>query len=353
MTKGTITEIANIISKERDGVKATNNYVAFYETRPFRARLNAYHQIRKQVYDDDNNRNKYYFDRVATFMEDYKDELTEEDVFKLKRLLRLPLNKQNQIEHSFKSYLSTRQLSLKLREIRTCIAPLYDFKMPPDWKSQATRQVKARREILQGVSTTRENEGHFKLSNEQLMDIIIKAREIVDSPTITKKTKEYPNLIVSLMILTGRRLVEVCKTMTLLPVEGNEFQARVDGIAKRREDQQGILSDVIPLLHPLSKIQEALESARRHKQYTSNEECALKMASCTTAATTRLFGCRLSHTARRNIYLEAAYENKEKESRFLVGDHAVSKRQWMNMALYMQKPRLEDIDYYTRIEIVK
>lgn len=353
MSKGVITSIANLISKDRDGTKATSEFMAYYESRPARARLNAYHQIRKIIYDDDANRNKYYFDRVKRFMEDYKDELTEEDMLKLKKLLRMPLYKQNQIEHSFKSYLSTKELSRKLREIRTCIAPLYAFTIPSDWKTQANMQVKSRREELQGVSASRENEGHFKLSKEALNMIISKARDIVESPNINKKVREYPNLVVSLMILTGRRLVEVCRTMTLLPIDGEEYQARVDGIVKRHEGQLGIISDTIPLLYPFQKIQAALESVRAFKSFSSNEECASRMASRATTATKRLFGCRLSHAARRNIYLEAAYANKEDENHFLVGDHAVSKRQWMNMALYMQKPKLEDIDYYTRIEVVE
>lgn len=353
-SKGIISDIAKVITDERDAVKAMAIFEDHYKDHLPRSRMTAYHQIRKEVYDNDENRNKYYAERIEAFRASHQATLTEEDHAKLNELLAMPLKKQNQVEQSFRSYLSTRDLSKELREIRSCIAPLYQFKMPVEWKREAVADIKARRLVLQGVLKDRKNRGHFKITNDDLNTIVEKARSKVIQTSAKGMTKRlYAELVASLMILTGRRLVEICKTLTLYPVENEEFQARVSGIAKTRIGQPTSEVAVIPLLAPFEVLQDALLRIREFRQFFTNEECALKVSPCSSRACVRLFGLKLSHTVRRNIYLEAAYLRREEENHFLVNDKSVPRRQWMNMALYMCPVKLEDIDFYTRMEVVK
>jgi hypothetical protein len=344
---GVVAKTARIIAEERDGEKASNYFNAFYEVRPARAAYNAFHQVRKLIYDNDCNRNKYYEDRVLAFIESHSDRLTEDDQAKLKKLLRSSLRYQNQVENGRYRFLSSQDLDIELRNIRSCIAPLYKFLLPVDVRTQALSILSTRRKS----GKDREDRTEFKISKSQIDDIIEVARNRIKTYTITRRTNQYPELLMSLMILTGRRSVEVAMMTSFIKVENEPYQAIVTSLSKERFPDEG-RSGTIPLLAPFDDIMNALKSVRDFKQFKSHRDFDRRACSLLPKASLRLFGIKLSHSLRRNIYLEASYSRREMENHFMIQDHAVVKRQWMSYALYLSPSKLTNLDFYSRIEVI-
>jgi len=126
---------------------------------------------------------------------------------------------------------------------------------------------------------------------------------IADEAVSTSRIKANAlRTVEALCLLTGRRKWEIISTLRVRSVEGEPYQARVEGVCKGDEAR----SFVIPLLAPLETVIAGLVKVRRFEGRIEKGKYTV----------TSLFGKCVSHTVFRDLYASAAYQRRESQNHF-------------------------------------
>ena len=212
-------------------------------------------------------------------------------------------------------------------------APFYDFKLPAEIGELRRKRVNENDEARQAHKIGEKST--YEISVIDAIGIVEKAREVI-LDNIGSITDWYNN-VAAIQILSGRRTYEVICSLFYTPAS-LPFQANVVGIAKKHQLKvDGYEQHTIPLLCPYSEFEKAMDRIRQYKPYNPDTDDATEItpmhSRSIATATKRLFGRRLNHTQKRNLYAEMAWRRRHIENLFLIGEQSCSKHTWFSRAL--------------------
>lgn len=317
--------------EDEDPGKAMEILLARYEDKQAQASaiVSQVANIRRHILLNNSYRRPGYTEEIRALMKGMNE--WSEDYQRLQRLLTFSLLKQHSVYMDKKPFLENQEANKTLKLIRPCKAALYDFKTPKDIYTSHHKNVRERVRAQQ-FHRLKERE-HYTFSITEAETYIQKARSVLQQPILSPET--YYDIAAALCLLSGRRNFEILKELSIQPGK-TEYQARVYGLCKKqvqgRPDCEGV---DIPLLCPYWEFEFGLATLRNFRDWIDEPNSARisgKTSRGISNACFRLFGRKLSHTQKRNIYSEMAYLNKENNG-FLVGEESCSKNFWIASAL--------------------
>ena len=325
--KGITKQLIAAIVAAKDPDQATQLLTSSYSADQSISMYSTWSRVRQHIAKDPINRNKYYFYRLEQLMK--HDGLPPEDFLKLESLKESPLYYQHRVQSSRRKYLSSDVHDKWLHLIPALIAPVYKFVLPETIVS--TRKCILSQRAKMDQTHCRKIKSEYKCSDVQLQDWINISKATVASIPVVS-TKQYYEVIVSLQLLTGRRNYEIINSLEIKPVIDNKYQAHVCGILKRGLKNEE--TDIIPINEEFVIIDHALRSLREFKRLLGDPSAVNSQVGGSIAkASLRLFNRKLTHTQKRNLYVEVAWREREKKNKFCVGEESCSRTVWVGKAL--------------------
>lgn len=282
--------------------------------------------IRQAICADNRYRSKHYFPRLASIME----RSSQDDYDRLKVLYNAPLKAQHRISIQKKPFLQDRRLDQELKDLKPVKSYMYDFVLPPEIVSDAMHQNHL--SMIEAQSHQRQPLESYKMSEAKAIDIIETCIGVLSDNLIDES--DYWKNMVALQIVSGRRNYEILMTLNYTRAS-HPFQANVSGILKKKtlSDQDNTVY-TIPLLCSYALFQKAMDRFRDVRDvYGTPKEVSSMLGGKLNTACKRMFGRRLTHTQKRNIYSEMAYRRRHEENHFLINDQSCSKSMWIVQAL--------------------
>lgn len=338
-------KFARMVIEEREPEKAMSELIKRYDD-PIKCCQSIYSmwsRVRSVIAKDENNRNKYYHDRMKVLLRLIPRSSPDYDlVKKLKECGSLA--QQHQVHASRRKFLSDLDLDKKLKLIKPLKAVVYRFVLPPEIASARNEKLieNAKRQQFHQDRPKEE----YVFSSSEVEGILTIAKETLDECRELKSYKRFYELVVALQVLSGRRNIEILSTLVAVP-STHPYQLEVAGIAKKSPIKDYGYC-VIPLLVPSTDFIRGLGLARDfldYKEPVSQEVLNSRHSNKIGLASRRIFGRKLTHTMKRNIYLELAYKRRD-ENGYLVGDQSCSKSVWCAMALCHDDPMPSVVDHY-------
>lgn len=250
----------------------------------------------------------------------------QSDKQKLQELLNASLQTQHRVYTQAKPYLLDYDLDMELKEIPACFESFYQFQLPSH--------------ILDYYHYSRENNDistqthskldrdRYSLTQEEADRIVLVSTECIQDD-IRSVASFYEN-VVSLQVLSGRRNAEILYTLIWAPAS-HPYQTTVAGLTKSKSADGLDRPYTIPLLCSYELFDRAMNRVRNYRSYSSIEDTH-SAAKYILKASERMFGRRLAHSEKRNLYSEMAWRRRQ-ENGFLTGEQSCSKHYWVAMAL--------------------
>lgn len=288
----------------------------------------AFHNHRRLYLKNESNRTPEYEFELRALIDKIKQEGSEEDVNRATHLLSAPLIEQNRVYSLPKcKYLDNPEHDLLLHNIRPCTPVFYDFVAPHFIREAATAKTRARR--VERMMQTDGRDYNFSLAELDRIVAIAK-HAIYTMPTPLATSGDYCRVAAALTILTGRRVGEIVKTLSHQPGP-TPFQATVSGVTKGRV-LKSTETFTIPLLVPYSDMKMAMDAVRAFRTITGDYDDPQMGSIYATmgGVSKKMFARSLTHTQKRNIYIEMAYRDKENNGFMPQG---CSKDAWVKLAL--------------------
>lgn len=280
------------------------------QDRPSR-RVAAFAAVRTRILRTDEYKHPDFEARVRALMA--HEDLTDHDRQRLLDLLGSPLRTIRWAQTNRSLGFDSRELYQRFREIPSVQDPFYQFVVPPELMDQA-RQDRQKR-IAEDHRHHTKPSPNYHFSDKEVAEMVVQAREWCESDHDWTKRIYSMQLLEALGLLTGRRKWELCSTLKMRSVPGNEYQAEVRGIAKKLMDMQWRR---IPLLAPLSVVVRAMVHVRVYPHRQGD------YGSCR-----RLFP-RLTHTRYRDLYARLCYQERDKNQFY---PDSCSELWWKSQAL--------------------
>lgn len=266
--------------------------------------------------------------------------VTKEDREKLISLLKSNLRQQHRVYTSRKKYLTDEKLDALLKQIPACVSSLYEFVLPESLLKERKRQLMERAMQDQRHERKSRAEYTFELAdaNAYLSAANVQLKKAFDKAALTKHD-EYYDLVVALQLVSGRRNYEIMKSL-IVSKASHPYQATVSGICKRDSLRDYAYEPQnIPLLCPFDLFESCLVILREFQEfYGTSSQTNSFVSGRIASASKRVFGRKLTHTQKRNIYVELAYLRREEENHFLIGNQSCSKAVWVARALCHSEP---------------
>lgn len=280
-------------------------------------------QARMFILHNEANRNFAFTDQVKDLIRicDRSDQVLLSD------LIDMPCVEQHKIIESSTPYLGDLEYDEYLKGLMVMMPEFYVFAFPSDmelWfkELEKDRNMKAMFHRLKPAA-------EYNFDKEEIDDIISTSKKILTRNGIYTN-KQYYEAVVAMQIATGRRSTEIVNSINIFP-SSHPYQAIVSGVLKdsRRFDEM----IPIPLLAPYQDVERTYRQLREFKNMSgyTNVQIHAMTSSNITNASKRLFGRRLTHTQKRNIYCEVAYSLRHSENHFLT--ESCSKEAWVASAL--------------------
>lgn len=309
--------------QEKDPLKALAVLRNAYPNREDSMRaMSMWKRVRMTILHHEANRNFSFPDQVREII----PTCTREDQVKLEDLIEFPCVEQHKILSSNLPYLGDLEADMLVKQCSPMMQEFYEFSFPDDmfiWAKELTaeRNTKA---LYHKIKPQED----YNITREEINTIIEKCKDVISYPSISN-SKKYYEMVVAIQILTGRRPTEILNAVTFYP-SSHRYQAQVTGLLKNTTRMDDIIS--IPLLAPFPNIERGFRMLREFKNFSdmTNVEISNGTHGSIDIATKRLFGRRLTHTQKRNIYCETAYDRRHTENEFLPN---VSKQVWIASAL--------------------
>ena len=307
-------------------------------------------RVRSKLLRNESNRSKKYTELLITILESLNPVTVEDvhDYHSIKSLLSSSLIDQH------KTYLNAQRKTLdmsphlqdRLAECPPVQKWFYGFNVPEELVQEVKEQEEKR--MLDKHSHKSSRSQVFSVSPEYLSIIKGISLNLLDISIRDgiNKSKDFADLVVALQIVSGRRLHELLITLELQGCGPSEYSAVVKGICKKPRLEQDV-AYTIPLLCTYEKFRDCLDMARKFKP----EVGAVKPYTVTLIgkSTKRLFGKGFDHTAKRNLYCEMTWAEKDKSNAMEIG----SKKLWFVKALcHNPSKELKGVtDCYTSMNI--
>lgn len=285
--------------------------------------MSMWKRVRMTLLHNESNRNLMFPDQVRELL----PTCSRQDQVLLEDLIDMPCVEQHKIIESQNPYLNDEEADMLLKACCPMMKEIYDFSFPSDmllWYKELTQERDTKELFFSNKPSS-----EYIFSKEDIDKIINKCKDVIMSSSITTN-KKYYDMVVAVQILTGRRSTEVVNSATFLP-SSHIYQAQVTGLLKDSRRIDDVIS--IPLLAPFKDISRAFRMLREFKNYSdkTNVEISSATKSGIGGATKRLFGRRLTHTQKRNIYCETCYDRRYQENEFLLD--TCTKQAWIATVL--------------------
>ena len=287
--------------------------------------------IRSNIYRDESNRSPTYHDEMLELMQQVRDPGDRE---KMVTVSNGTLQFQHRIHNQKKAYLKDKTLNRLFKEIRPLVADFYDFVLP-EGSAEAYTEEKHRRRI------ERQETEHGKVSSEKAEAMLTIALDVLMKPPVC--LQDVWNILASLLLVSGRRQYELLVTIQTRRGD-NDYLCYMKGLSKVVGEVGEVL---VPLLcqYDLFKVNLDLMRSERgllHYFEKDRDESHSELSGNIAKANHRLFG-HLTHSTRRNIYVELAWRRRLTENFFMNG---CSKGRFAQKALGHTGTRISDIQVY-------
>lgn len=250
---------------------------------------------------------------------------TKEDRQRLMDLADAPLRVQYRTCLMKKRYLHDFRLDRQLKHLKPVKPIIYEFQISDDLATMAQEQRQRRIEDAQHHN--RHSEDFYNKSEEEAEMFVVRALDTIKTP-INKQSDLY-RTIAALGLLCGRRNMEIAETLVWQPAS-HPYQAVVAGISKREGVYTGLEDEfTIPLLCSYTEFADAMTRVR---EFLANSNKKFNQSSIYIQSV-KVFGEKLNHTQKRNLYSELAWRKRDTQNQFLVGNQACSKAVWIQQAL--------------------
>lgn len=282
--------------------------------------------IRQAICSEEKYRSRRYFSRLSELM----TRANKDDYDRLKVLYNAPLKSQHRVSIQKKPFLQDRQLDSDLKDIKPVQSIMYDFVLPPEITADAMHQNHL--SMLEAQRHQRKPLETYHMSLQEAEDIIETSIAVLHENLVTEK--DYWKNVVALQILSGRRNYEILVTLNYRRAS-HPYQANVSGLLKKK--QLGDVDTVvytIPLLCTYDTFQKAMNRLRDVKDiYGDPKDISSMIGGKMDTACRHLFGRKLTHTQKRNVYSEMAWRKRYSENNYLIDDQSCSKAMWIVNAL--------------------
>lgn len=316
-----------------------------------RAIYSMWTRVRKIMLDEELVCSDYYLPRLQKLID---EAILEEDKVKLTKLMSCSLSDQHKVSISTTPFLQDEEMDDWLKSLEPCDMLFHRFQLPTEVSTERFRQEQKRAKLNQEHRLKARSA--YKISDAELEEIFAKAADVVQfAPDITN-TKKYYEVIVALQLVSGRRNFEIMSSLEYHPGP-HPYQAIVSGICKKTIDElvEGIEEEyIIPLTVEYRLFKKAMDEVRKFKSLhgLSPSEVNSSFGTSVLAASDRLFGRRLTHSQKRNLYVEKAYKMRN-VNQFCVGEQSCSKHRWAAMALCHASVRAPDVTQRYQTMIVE
>lgn len=296
-----------------------------------RAIYSMWARVRKILLDEELVWNDYYLVRLQKLIEEAN---LEEDRVKMTKLMSGSLMDQHKVSYSTTPFLTDPDMDDWLKSLDPCDILFYRFQLPTSIVTERFKQEGARAKLNQEHRLKSRNA--YKITEEKMEEMFDIASEVVQFSTEITSTKKYYETIVALQLVSGRRNYEIMSSLDYHPGP-HPYQAIVSGICKKHLEEliEGVEEEhVIPLTVEYRLFEKAMNAVRKFRTFRglSPTEVNSSYGNCILAASDRLFGRRLTHTQKRNLYVEKAYKMRN-VNQFCVGNESCSRYQWAANAL--------------------
>lgn len=338
-------EIAKYLVETRDVQGALDKVLARYPDpmKSCSAVSGMITRVRMLIYTDDSNRRPGYFEDLEALLEELDD---PDDVLKVCQLFDASLQTQHHVFVDKRPVLHSNWADELLKSISPLFEEFAEFRVPPNI---CKRQKDVRFDT--SMSKHAAIRPDYILTDLEADNIRKIAVGVLRNESSAPQTMmEALRLMSALQVVSGRRSLEISHSLVATSI-GKPFQCRVSGLCKQTAGPQEI---VIPLLvecdvflrrlaqlrefQPLSRISTSRDLCP-HGQQIKNEG-------------KKLFGRTLSHTQKRNLYVELAWARRFEENHFLVEDGHCSKSIFVKKALGHQTQQWTPTDAYQTMMIV-
>lgn len=323
ITMGLQEHLVNQVAVARNPRSALESLRSAYPRKEDAKRaMSMWKQVRMQILHNESFRNFGFAESVKAFL----PSCSRQDQLKLLELIEMKPVNQHKIIISSRPYLDDIEADAILKQLSPMMWEFYEFAFPDDMERwyQELEQERNSKEIMHELKEP----GEYNFSKEDVQEIMDVCMEVLMESSITS-IKSYFEAVVVLQLLTGRRATEIINSMSLLP-SSHPFQAQVSGLLKDFRRIDSVIC--IPLLAEYKLVSSLFSKVRAFRNYSdrTNQQIHTSTSSSVLNASRRLFGRRLTHTQKRNLYVEIAYSRRHSENEFLT---SCSKQAWASMAL--------------------
>lgn len=277
----------------------------------------------------------------------------EKDAAKIDVLLQGDMGLRVKIGDTKARYLDDEEMNDYLKEIPCLQDYIYDFKLPVRIVELAVSIASSRARQAQNHKLRARDT--YSMTKAEFDAVHAKAKSILDETQQIDREKAFWDLAFALQIVSGRRLFEIL--VTLQYREGaSDYQSRVTGIAKKQIEiamNGGEETEYdIPLTVPYVLFETAMKLVRSYRSYEGINSVDFHDMTGHNVATagSRCVGRRLTHTQKRNLYMEKVYRDRE-INKFHVGEESCSRSQWFSYALCHNDQTVGPTDRYASMTI--
>ncbi len=267
---------------------------------------NRWKKIRRKILSDTDDKyiNVHYDDSIQHIMTLSKiHDPTLFDFGLLRNLLLSSTAEKHNISNNTKSSIfKSREIYEMFKTVKPLHDNFYEFHLPEEIQILKDQSVDEKKLLKQKHLRSRSN--IFQLNEDTLREWKNIALEIIsdDSSFVFRNIGQ---VIAALQILCGRRNHEILNCMSIVSSGPTIYSAKIKNLAKQLQGMQSDESIVIPLLCHYETFKTAVERIRNLEP----EAGAVRpyLVTKISKATEDLFGRRLDHTTKRNVYCELCW----------------------------------------------
>lgn len=337
-------EIARYLVETHDVQGALDKVLARYED-PMKSCVAAagmISRVRMLIYTDDRNRRPGYLEELEGLLAELDD---PDDVITVCDLSEATLQVQYHAFASKKPVLRSAWADEELKSISPLFEAFMDFCVP-------AKIARHRSDLRFDVDMAKHTavRPNYILTHVEADKIRKIAVAVLHEETQAPQTMmEALRLLSALQIVSGRRNFEIVHSLVATS-NGKPFQCHVSGLCKQtpvEETDIPLLVECDVFLRRLAQLREfqPLSGISSSRQLTHRGQ-QIKDAG------KKLFGRAMSHTQKRNLYVELAWARRFEENQFLVEDGHCSKMLFVKKALGHQIQQWTPTDAYQTMMIV-
>ena len=357
-TKGGLANItADILLSRRDPQAAREfllNHYPSYEEAAIATRVyGMWKTVRRILLKDPRSVSPAYEYGLLAVRGALEEEGNLDDVAKIDLLIGGEMGLRVKVSDTKAQYLDDEELDDYIKTIDPLDQIISDFRLPVSIVTLAITKEKER--AVEARHHNRKARESYTVTRDELDSIHAKAKMILDEVHVITNEKDYWDLVFAVGVVSGRRIFEILSKLAYRQGPG-DYQAYVTGIAKKQwQIAMNIGQEIeypIPLTVPYVLFEKGMNLIRGHRSYEGMDCSQVSKATSTKeqTASNRCVGKVLTHTQKRNLYLEKAFRDRE-VNRFYVGEDSCSKTQWYINALCHNDVSTSPIERYSNINI--